>query len=118
MKKILIVDDSSFLRLILKNIFKKYQLFEAKSGEEALKVFRENKPDIILLDIVMPGLDGKEALRELRKLDPKAQVIMVTAVGQNATMDECRKLGAIDYVTKPFDEEAVLQTVEQYLGES
>lgn len=115
-KTILIADDSTFLRLILRDVFSKnYRILEAEDGENAVKLFREERPDVVLLDVVMPERDGMGALREIKKLDPQAKVIMVTAVGQESIIHECRKLGAIDYITKPFDEQAVLKTVEKYL---
>lgn len=116
MKTVLIADDSTFLRMILKNLFAgTYRIVEAASGEEAVALFAKEQPDLVLLDIVMPHGEGREALGQIRKLDASARVIMLTAVGQEAVMEECRKMGAIDYLTKPFDEKAIVQTVKGYL---
>lgn len=117
MKTILITDDSPFLRLVLKNILsKKYNVIEACDGQGTLQMFREKNPDVVLLDIVMPGLGGKEILREIREINPGAKVIMVTAVGQKAVMAECRQLGAVGYITKPFDEKEILQAISSTWG--
>jgi len=118
-KKILIVDDSLFMRMILRNnLIKEYEIVEADSGVEALKQFEKEKPDLVLLDIVMPQgeEEGIKVLEEIMKNDPQAQVVMITAVGQEAIIEECKKLGAKDYIVKPFDEERVNEMVEKYLS--
>ncbi len=119
MKKILIVDDSLFMRKVLKDILsdKKYGIVEADSGDRALEQFKKEKPDLVLLDIIMPGgeEEGVRVLREIIKTTPKANVIMITAVGQDAIIVECKKLGVKDYIIKPFDAQLVVETVEKYL---
>jgi len=123
MKKILIVDDSLFMRSVMKDILSskvgKYNIVEATSRTSALKLFRKENPDLILLDIIMPESEeaGLEVLREVMKAKPEAKIVMVTAVGQDLVMEECKKLGAKDYITKPFDEMHVIKTVEKYLSE-
>lgn len=119
-KKILIVDDSLFMRKVLKDILSRepgWKIMEAESGEKALKQFDKEKPDLVLLDIIMP--EGEEegviVLKRLRKKDPDVKVIMISAVGQNAVVEECKRRGAGDYITKPFDEKQVLKTVDKYL---
>jgi len=119
MKKILIADDSMFMRMTLKNNLPKgYEIIEAASGAEALEQFKKQKPDLVLLDIVMPEgeEEGVDALRKIMKSDPKACVVMVTAIGQDIVMDQCKKLGAKDYIVKPFDEKIVAETVGKYLS--
>ena len=118
-KKILIADDSLFMRMTLRsNLIKEYEIVEADSGAEALKQFEKEKPDLVLLDIVMPQgeEEGIRVLEEIMKNDPQAQVVMITAVGQEAIIEECKKLGAKDYIVKPFDEERVNETIEKYLS--
>ena len=118
MKKILIADDSMFMRMTLKNNLPKgYEIIEAASGSEALKQFKEQKPDLVLLDIVMPEgeEEGVDVLRKIMKSNPKACVVMVTAIGQDAIMDQCKKLGAKEYIVKPFDEKQVADVVQKYL---
>jgi len=118
-KKILIADDSLFMRMTLRNnLIKEYEIVEADSGVEALEQFQKEKPDLVLLDIVMPQgeEEGIRVLEEIMKNDPQAQVVMITAVGQEAIIEECKKLGAKDYIVKPFDEKLVNETVEKYLS--
>lgn len=136
MKKILIVDDSLFMRNVLKDILVKafgdsekggfasgqnvtggYKILEAASGAEALKQFEREKPDLILLDIIMP--EGEEegigVLRTVMKRNPNQRVIMITAVGQDKIKEECEKLGARDYLIKPFNDKLVAETVRKQL---
>ena len=119
MSKILIADDSLFMRRILKDILSEdYKTVEADSGAEALEKFEKEKPDLVLLDIIMPEgeEEGITVLRSIKEKDPDAQVIMITAVGQDAIIDQCRKFGAKDYIVKPFDAKKVTETVEKCLG--
>jgi len=118
MKKILIVDDSLFMRQVLGNsLSKKYEIVEADSGVKSLEQFKKEKPDLVLLDIIMPEgeEEGLTVLREIIKTNPEARVVMITAVGHNVMIEECKKLGAKDYIVKPFDEKLVVNTVEKYL---
>ncbi|MFH1287709.1 MAG: response regulator [bacterium] len=117
-KKILIVDDSMFMRKILKDILSdKYQIVEAESGSTAKKMIKEEKPDLILLDVIMPEgeEEGISVLKNTIKTMPKAKIIMVTAVGQDSIIEECKKSGAVDYIIKPFDREKVVNTVEKHV---
>lgn len=119
MKKILIADDSLFMRKMLKDILSdKYAIVEAESGSKAEKQIKTEKPDLTLLDIIMPEgeEEGIRVLKQIKKADPKAKVVMITAVGQDAVIEECKKLGAADYIVKPFDKEKVIKTVQKYLG--
>ena len=122
MKKILIADDSLFMRKILKNTLsgeKEYEIVEADSGAKTLEQFKKEKPDLTLLDIIMPEgeEEGLRVLETLKKSDPQTRVIMITAVGQDAIIKKCKKLGATDYIVKPFDEKQVVKTVEKCLSE-
>ena len=115
-KKILIVDDSDFMRMILKRIFApSYDVLECGDGDEAVKLFKGKRPDVTLLDIVMPRLEGIEALKQMKAADKEAKIIMITAVGQEAVVNECKELGAADYIVKPFDEAKVRETVMKHL---
>lgn len=119
MAKILIVDDSPFIRLRLKKILakKKHVLIEAGASSEAIKIFKKEKPDFVLLDIIMPEGEeaGVNALKEMLKANPKANIVMLTAVGYDEMVGECKSIGAKEYVVKPFDEKDVLGVVEKYL---
>ena len=119
MSKILIADDSLFMRRILKDVLSdQYEVVEADSGAKALEQFEKEKPDLVLLDIIMPEgeEEGVMVLRSIIEKDPEAQVVMITAVGQDAIIEECMKLGAKDYIVKPFDAKVVAETVEKYLS--
>mgnify|MGYP001570688122 CR=1 FL=1 len=114
MAKILIADDSLFMRNVLKSILSKedHDLIEAENGEETLKKFDSEKPDLVLLDIIMPEVDGIEVLKKIGK---KVKVIVISAVGQKKMVDEAKELGALDYIVKPFDNARVLETVKKAL---
>jgi len=116
-KKILIVDDSLFMRSVLKDILSDYVICEAENGAQAEAQFAKEHPDLTLLDIIMP--DGEEeglrVLKSIKKKDHTAKVIMITAVGQATILKECQKIGALDYITKPFDHENIAKTVSRAL---
>lgn len=105
--KILIVDDASFMRSVLKDIIKNNglasEIFEAADGIEAVKSFLKIKPDLVTMDVNMPKADGIQALRAILKIDPTAKVIMISSVEEKHIVQDAIKLGARDYVVKPFD---------------
>lgn len=120
MAKILIVDDAAFMRMMVKDNLKKagYTDFcEAGNGEEAIEKFTENAPDLVLLDITMPIMDGIQALQSIKQSNPQAKVIMCSAMGQEGMVVEAIKLGALDFIVKPFKPERLIQTVRNVLGE-
>ena len=119
MAKVLVADDSLFMRKILKDMLSgQYEVVEADSGSTALAQLEHEKPDLTLLDIIMPEgeEEGVKTLRAIMKKDPEAKVVMITAVGQDAVMQECHRLGAQGYIVKPFDAELVVKTVEECLS--
>jgi len=105
--KILIIDDASFMRSVLKDIIKSNglatEIFEAGDGIEGVKTFSKVKPDLVTMDVTMPKADGIQALRAILKIDPTAKVIMITSVEEKHIVQDAIKLGARDYVVKPFD---------------
>ncbi len=105
--KILVVDDASFMRSVLKDIIKSNglasEIFEAADGIEGVKAFQKIKPDLVTMDVNMPRADGIQALRAILKIDPTAKVIMITSVEEKHIVQDAIKLGARDYVVKPFD---------------
>ena len=105
--RILVVDDASFMRNVLKDIIKSNglasEIFEAADGIEGVKAFQKIKPDLVTMDVNMPRADGIQALRAILKIDPTAKVIMITSVEEKHIVQDAIKLGARDYVVKPFD---------------
>jgi two-component system chemotaxis response regulator CheY len=90
---------------------------EARNGKEALQLYEELRPDLVTMDLTMPEMDGLSALKELKRIDPDAKVIMCSAVGQNRMILEAINAGALDYIVKPFMEEHVIQSIHKCLGE-
>lgn len=119
MAKILIVDDSRTSRKILKGILETagYEVIgEATNGQEGYDSYTELKPDVVTMDITMPVLDGIEALKKIKKDYPDAKVVMVTAAGQKTKMVEAVQSGADEFVSKPFDEEALKKIIDKVLA--
>lgn len=119
MAKILIVDDSTFMRKILLNILAKEghkDVLEAVDGDEGVKTYKAKKPDLVLLDIIMDKKDGIQALKEIMAANRHAKVVMVSAVGQEQMVKEALRLGAHDFIVKPFDAKKVAQSVKEALG--
>ena len=118
MARILVVDDAAFMRMRCSKLLteKGYEVVEAGNGAEALEKYKENRPDGVLLDITMPKMDGIITLQEIMKIDPGAQVAMVTAMGQRTMVMSALKAGAKDFVVKPFDGVRVLSTVQKLVG--
>ena len=101
MKRVLIVDDASFMRMSIKNMLANYDfeiVGEAENGVMAIEKYKELQPDIVTMDITMPEMDGLEALREIKKIDPGASVVMVSALGQEARMKEAIIYGAKGFI--------------------
>jgi two-component system chemotaxis response regulator CheY len=115
--RLLIVDDATIMRMRISGVAREAGweiVAEATNGVEGLARYREQRPDLVTLDIVMPELDGVEMLRQLRSEDPAARVVMVSAVDQRAKLRECIALGALDFVVKPFDKERLLSLFRKY----
>ena len=120
MTKILIVDDAVFMRMMIKDNLKKAgytDFLEAGDGEEAIAKYLEGKPDLVLLDITMPLKDGIQALTAIKQANPAAKVVMCSAMGQEGMVVEAIKLGALDFIVKPFKPDRLVQTVKNVLGE-
>ena len=105
--RILVVDDASFMRTLLKDIIKSNglasEIFEASDGVEGVKAYQKVKPDLVTMDVNMPKADGIQALRAILKINPTAKVVMITSVEEKHIVQDAIKLGARDYVVKPFD---------------
>ena len=116
MKTVLIVDDAAFMRMILRRMLEKngYQVVaEAEDGNDALEQYNKHNPDIVTMDITMPGYDGIWGISEIMKVDPRANVIMCSAMGQRDYILEAVQLGAKDFIVKPFVEARVLEALEK-----
>ena len=115
--KVLVVDDEKQIQNVLAKILKKkdYQVKTVGDGMEALKAFKKERFDIVLLDIMMPKLDGIQTLRKIKAQFPKTIVMMLTAYGSVATAREAMQLGAYDYITKPFDMNFIYEVLEESL---
>jgi two-component system chemotaxis response regulator CheY len=114
MADVLIADDSEFMRNLLREILEEDHniVDEVENGVEAVEVFKEQHPDLVMMDIVMPIRDGIEATNEIKNTDPSANVIMCTSVGQEEKMKEAVKAGADGYITKPFQKPSVMEAIQ------
>lgn len=117
MAKILIVDDSSFSRMLIrKALGEEHTFLEADRGEQALELYAREQPDLVILDLTMPGMHGAEVLRRLKAMDAEARVIVGTADIQEQSMQEVLALGALCVVPKPFTRERLQEAVRDALG--
>lgn len=113
---ILIVDDAAFMRTVLKGILvpNGYNVIgEAENGNVAIQKYKELSPDIVTMDITMPDMDGLEALKEIKKINPNAKIIMCSAMGQQAMVIEALQNGAKDFIVKPFQPDRVLSAIKK-----
>ena len=120
MAKILTVDDAAFMRNIIKNTLGKVgytEISEAADGIQAIQRYKQINPDLVLLDITMPNLDGLNTLRAIRTIDPNAKVVMCTAMGQESMVLEAMQYGARDFIVKPFKADRLVRTVTSIIGE-
>lgn len=115
--RVLVVDDALFMRSKLKNILKKIDcdIIEAKNGEEGCRLFASSLPDMVILDISMPVMNGIEALEAMLKANPDTPIIMCSAIGQESQVVNAIDLGAKEFITKPFTEEQITKTVQRFL---
>jgi len=118
-KKVLIVDDAAFTRNMLKNIISKVGeieiIGEASNGFEAISLYKKLNPDLVTMDLVMPEKGGIEATEEILKINPKALIVVVSALGQEALVLEAAKKGAKDFIQKPFKTEQILEVMDRIL---
>ena len=118
-KNILICDDAAFMRMMIKDILTKngYNVVgEAENGLKAVEKYNELKPDLVLMDITMPEMDGIQALTNIKASDAGAMVIMCSAMGQQAMVIESIQAGAKDFIVKPFQADRVLEAVKKVVG--
>ena len=119
MAKILLVDDAAFMRKVVKDTLSKNgytDLYEAVDGADAVEKYNEISPDLVIMDITMPNMDGLEALKAIRAKNNAANVVMCSAMGQEAMVIEAIQSGAKDFIVKPFQAERVLEAVKKVVG--
>ena len=117
--RVLVVDDAAFMRMMVKDILSKngYEVVgEAENGMKAVEKFAELRPDLVTMDITMPEMDGISAVKAIRKIDPKAKIVMRSAMGQQAMVIEAIQAGARDFIVKPFQADRVLEAVRKAVG--
>jgi two-component system chemotaxis response regulator CheY len=118
-KRILIVDDAAFMRMMIKDILTKNGfdvVGEAENGAVALKKYKELSPDLVIMDITMPEVDGIQAVKNIKKVDANSKIIMCSAMGQQAMVIESIQAGAQDFIVKPFQPDRVVEAVNKVLG--
>lgn len=115
--KILIVDDQFGIRILLNEVFQKegYNTFQAANGLQALDIVQKHDPDLVLLDMKIPGMDGIEILKRMKELEPDIRVIIMTAYGELDMIQEAKNLGAITHFSKPFDIDDIRAAVKNNL---
>ena len=117
--KILIVDDAAFMRMMIKDILTKngFEIAgEAENGAKAIEKYKETRPDLVIMDITMPEVDGIQAVKEIKKIDPDSKIVMCSAMGQQAMVIEAIQAGAKDFIVKPFQADRVIEAVRKVLG--
>ncbi|CEH30093.1 chemotaxis protein CheY [Aneurinibacillus migulanus] len=118
-KRILIVDDASFMRMMIKGFLTKHGYTvadEAANGAEAVEKYKQVSPDLVTMDITMPEMDGIEAVKAIRQMDPNAKIIMCSAMGQQNMVVQAIQAGARDFIVKPFQEDRVIEAIKKVLA--
>lgn len=119
MPSILIVDDAAFMRMMIKDILSKngyIVIGEAENGVRAVEQYKELNPDLVIMDITMPEMDGIQAVKQIKSLSSNAKIIMCSAMGQQAMVIESIQAGARDFIVKPFQAERVIEAVKKVIG--
>ncbi|PKM46293.1 MAG: two-component system response regulator [Firmicutes bacterium HGW-Firmicutes-8] len=118
MPKVLLVDDAAFMRMRCAKLLTEngYSVDEAENGQDAVEKYQKIKPDLVLMDITMPVMDGLTAVAEIKKIDPEAKIVMCSALGQQNTVMSAIKAGAKDFIIKPYQPEKILSTIKRFVG--
>jgi two-component system, chemotaxis family, chemotaxis protein CheY len=117
--RVLIVDDAAFMRMMIKDILEKNGFSvvgEANNGIKAVELYKQEKPDVVTMDITMPDMDGIEAVKAIKAFDPAAKVIMCSAMGQQSMVMDAIRAGARDFIVKPFQADRVLEAIRKVLA--
>jgi two-component system, chemotaxis family, chemotaxis protein CheY len=115
---VLIVDDLPFIKIVLRDIIEKAGfrvVGEASSGEQAISLYQDTRPDVVLMDITMPGMDGLTAMKKIYEIDPRARVIICSAIGQQQVMVQAIQAGAKDFIVKPLQPQRVVSALKKAL---
>ncbi len=117
MPKVLLVDDAAFMRMRCAKLLTEngYSVDEAENGQEAIEKYQSIKPDLVLMDITMPVMDGLTAVTEIKKIDPSAKIVMCSALGQQNTVMTAIKAGAKDFIVKPYQPDKILTTIKRFI---
>lgn len=118
MSKVLIVDDAAFMRMMVKDILTKngFEVVgEASNGIKAVELYKQERPDVVTMDITMPEMDGIEAVKAIKEFDPNAKIIMCSAMGQQSMVMDAIKAGARDFIVKPFQADRVLEAINKVI---
>lgn len=118
-KGILIVDDASFMRMMIKDILTKngFEVVgEAENGAKSIERYKELDPELVVMDITMPEMDGIQAVKEIKKINSEARIVMCSAMGQQAMVIEAIQAGAKDFIVKPFQADRVVEAVKKALS--
>ena len=119
--KILLVDDEPHIRIFVSLILKSLggpKIYEATNGDEAVAAYQKDKPDVVLLDVNMPHLDGIQTLRKLKELDPDCVVIMLTSLANRETVEKALELGAVNYIRKDTPKEEIAKALSETIDAS
>ncbi len=120
MVKVLVCDDSLLIRKQVKSALEKcggFEIYLTGNGEEAVNLYKENRCDLVLLDLVMPKVNGLESLRRIKEIDAEAKVIIITSTAKKENLQQAIELGAVDFIQKPLEEEKFIQLMGKYKGE-
>lgn len=118
MPSVLIVDDALFMRTTIANLFNQWgfqEIYKASNGKEAIELYKQHKPNLVTMDVTMPTMTGLEASKKILEFDPKANIIMVTALGQQRLIVEAIESGVKDFITKPFEPQQLKNVVNNVL---
>lgn len=117
--KVLLVDDAAFIRMSLKKILNEseyeFECVEAGNGEDAIRMYKTTSPDLVIMDITMPEMDGIAAVQKIVEYDPKAKIIMCSSMGYQAKVVDAVTAGALDFIVKPYNAEKVIKSIKKVL---
>ena len=117
--KVLLVDDAAFVRMSLKKVLDEseydFTYVEAATGEDGIHLFKTEKPDLVIMDITMPGMNGIEAVEKIMSIDPDAKIIMCSSMGYQEKVVDAITAGAVDFIIKPYTSEKILRAVEKVM---